>query len=128
MEKETYGTIAAIASVIIGGVFLVVQNFTTEQEVKLETPYHAVWLKNGSVYFGELEGLGTDSPILHHACYLQEKVNQQTQKRETVMVKRAKRELHNPNYMMLRPKNIVMVESVAPTSRIALWMDSLNSQ
>jgi hypothetical protein len=52
--------------------------------------YYAVLLNNNSVYFGKLEGLGSEFPILHDVYYVQSNVNQETKQVTNVLVKRGK--------------------------------------
>ena len=81
--------------------------------------YYAVLLSNNSVYFGKLEGLGTDLPVLRDVYYVQSGVDQQTKAVSNVLVKRGK-EWHGPDRMIVNAKNIVFVEPVGSDSKVAL--------
>ncbi len=80
--------------------------------------YYAVLLTNGSVYFGQLEGLGSPYPVLHDVYYVQSNVNQETKAVTNVLVKRGK-EWHGPDRMIVNERSIVFVEPVGPESKVA---------
>jgi hypothetical protein len=80
--------------------------------------YYAVLLTNGSVYFGQVEGLGTPYPVLKDVYYVQSNVNQETKAVSNSLVKRGK-EWHGPDRMILNEKAIVFLEPVGRDSRVA---------
>lgn len=80
--------------------------------------YYAVLLNNNSVYFGKLEGLGSEFPVLHDVYYVQSNVNQETKQVANVLVKRGK-EWHAPDRMIINEKSIVFVEPVGADSKVA---------
>lgn len=83
----------------------------------IKTPYQAVVLNNGQVYFGKLDRLGTPYPILTDVYYVQSQVNQDTKQVTNTLVKRGK-ELHGPEIMVLNASQILFIESVGPNSTI----------
>jgi hypothetical protein len=70
------------------------------------------------VYFGKLEGYGTDRPVLTEVFYIVTQTNTETKQSANVLVKRGK-ELHEPDRMYLNPQQIVFVEPVSATSKVA---------
>lgn len=86
--------------------------------VALTTPYQAVLLTNGQVYFGKLEGLGTPFPVLREVFYVQTHQDPQTKAVSSILIKRGK-EWHAPDRMILNSSMIVLVEPVNPSSRVA---------
>lgn len=80
--------------------------------------YYAVLLNNNSVYFGKLEGLGSEFPVLHDVYYVQSNVNQETKQVNNVLVKRGK-EWHAPDRMIISQNSIVFVEPVGGDSKVA---------
>jgi hypothetical protein len=80
--------------------------------------YYAVLLNNNSVYFGRLEGLGSEFPVLRDVYYVQSNVNQETKQVNNVLVKRGK-EWHGPDRMIISEKSIVFVEPVGSASKVA---------
>lgn len=98
------------------------------QGVKFPTPYQAVLLSNGSVYFGKLEGYGGPHPVLSEVYYIVSQTDATTKKVSNILVKRGK-ELHQPDRMYLTPNQILFVEPVGPSSKVAnLIQESKTSQ
>jgi hypothetical protein len=86
--------------------------------IPFNTPYQAVLLTNGSVYFGHLKDYGTSHPILTDVYYVVSQGNPETKQVTNSLIKRGK-ELHEPDRMYLNPNQIVFVESVGPNSKVA---------
>jgi hypothetical protein len=86
--------------------------------ISFTTPYQAVLLANGSVYFGKLEDFGTSHPVLTEVFYIVSQTNPETKQSNNVLVKRGK-EMHEPDRMYLNAPQIIMVEPVSPTSKVA---------
>ena len=86
--------------------------------LQFATPYQAVLLSNGSVYFGRLEGYGGGQPVLTEVYYIVTQTNPETKQSNSILVKRGK-ELHEPDRMYLNPQLIVFVEPVGPSSKVA---------
>jgi small nuclear ribonucleoprotein (snRNP)-like protein len=86
--------------------------------VQFTTPYQAVLLTNGSVYFGHLQGYGEHNPVLTDVYYVVTQTNPETKQTNNVLVKRGK-ELHEPDRMYLNPNQLLFVEPVGPNSKVA---------
>jgi len=84
----------------------------------LSTPYQAVLLTNGSVFYGHLEGLGTAYPILKEVYYIQTGVDSATKQPTSVLLRRGQ-EWHGPDQMLINAAQILLVEPVTPNSRVA---------
>jgi hypothetical protein len=96
--------------------------------VKFPTPYQAVVLPNGIVYFGKLEGYGGPHPVLTEVYYIVSQTDPETKKVSNVLVKRGK-EMHQPDRMYLNPRQMLFVETVGPSSKVAnLIQESKSSQ
>jgi hypothetical protein len=89
-----------------------------DESVKFTTPYQAVLLNNGMMYFGQMEGYGTSHPVLNNVYYIITQTNQETKEVKNVLIKRGK-ELHEPDRMYLNPSLIVFVEPVGPNSQVS---------
>jgi hypothetical protein len=89
-----------------------------DEAVKFDTPYQAVLLANGSVYFGHLNDYGTHHPVLTDVFYIVSQTDPTTKAVNNVLVKRGK-ELHAPDRMYLTPTAIVFVEPVGKDSKVA---------
>ena len=108
--------LAGVLIVLIVGLAL---DWTARSKpIDLATPYQAILLTNGSVYFGKLDGYGTRNPVLTNAFYVVSRADPNTKQISNVLVRRGK-ELHGPDRMYINPGQIVFVESVGPTSKVA---------
>lgn len=86
--------------------------------ISFPTPYQAVLLSSGAVYYGKLEGYGTGNPVLTDVFYIVTQTDASTKQSSNVLVKRGK-ELHSPDRMYLNPNLIVFVEPVGQSSKVA---------
>jgi hypothetical protein len=89
-----------------------------DRGVQFSTPYQAVLLTNGSVYFGHLQGYGSPQPMLSEVYYVATQTNPETKQSSNVLIKRGK-EHHEPDRMYLNPQQILFVEPVGPNSKVA---------
>jgi hypothetical protein len=89
--------------------------------------YYAVLLNNGSVYFGQLEGLGTPYPVLRDVYYVKSDVNPETKAVTNSLVKRGK-EWHGPDRMILNANAITFVEPVGLDSRVSKLIEESKNQ
>jgi hypothetical protein len=103
--------------VIVAAVWHIVDH-TRSRAVEFTTPYQAVLLTNGSVYFGHLQGYGDHNPVLTDVYYIVSQTNPETKQVNNVLVKRGK-ELHEPDRMYLNPNQLLFVEPVGPNSKVA---------
>jgi hypothetical protein len=110
-------TIAALMVIAVGVVYLAARR-GDGAEVKFLTPYQAVLLTNGSVYFGQLEGYGGANPVLSKVYYIVTQTNTETKQTNNILVKRGK-ELHEPDRMYINPRQILFVEPVGVNSKVA---------
>ena len=108
--------LAGLLVIVLAGlhIFLALQ----PSSVRFSTPYQAVILTNGSVYFGHLQGYGTSHPVLTDVYYVVSQGNPETKQVTNSLIKRGK-ELHEPDRMYLNPNQIVFVESVGANSKVA---------
>ena len=108
--------LAGVLVVLVLG--LVLAWTARSRPVSLASPYQAILLTNGSVYYGKLEGYGTAVPVLTNAFYVVSHADPTTKQVSNVLVKRGK-EPHGPDRMYINPNQIVFVETVSPTSKVA---------
>jgi hypothetical protein len=80
--------------------------------------FYAVLLNGGQVYFGKLDGLGTQYPVLTEVFYVQSRQDPDTKQVSNILVKRGK-EWHAPDRMIVNSSQIVLIEPVTPGSRVA---------
>jgi hypothetical protein len=95
--------------------------------IKFSTEYQAVFLDNGQVYFGKLENPESTYPLLRNVFYVQNQVNQETKQTVSLLVKRGK-EWHEPDVMYLNQRHVVMVEPVAPNSKVGQLIKQASTQ
>jgi hypothetical protein len=108
--------VAGLLVIIAAGWHLV--DHMKSSSVQFTTPYQAVLLTNGSVYFGHLQGYGEHDPVLTDVYYVVTQTNPETKQTNNVLVKRGK-ELHEPDRMYLNPNQLLFVEPVGPNSKVA---------
>ena len=114
MRKLILACVAATAAAMI----LLVAACRTAAGIKFDTTYQAVLLDNGSVYFGKLQGAGTQYPVLTDVYYVQSQVNQETKEVKNVLIRRGN-EWHAPDRMVLNARHIILIEPVGPNSKVA---------
>jgi hypothetical protein len=95
-----------------------VEHYKTSKGIEFSTPYQAVLLTNGAVYFGQLHDWGGPNPTLTNVYYIVTQTNPDTKQVSNVLVKRGK-EMHGPEFMYLNPNAIMFVEPVGPNSKVA---------
>ena len=106
--------------VVIVAAFLFVRSTRPGPAVVFTTPYQAVLLSNGVVYYGKLEGYGTPRPVLTDVYVIITQTNPDTKQTNKGLFKLDKvEELYQPDRMYLNPSQILGVEPVGPNSKVA---------
>ncbi|MGA8367488.1 MAG: hypothetical protein ACLQMT_07505 [Candidatus Acidiferrales bacterium] len=108
--------VAGILVIVAAGCYIARQIRGTS--VKFGTPYQAVLLTNGSVYFGHLQDYGGRNPVLTDVYYIVSQTNPETKQTNNILVHRGK-ELHEPTHMYLNANQILFVEDVGTNSKVA---------
>jgi hypothetical protein len=117
-----------VAAIIVAlSILLATWIGTRNHVVQFDKPYQAVLLSNGQVYYGRLDGYGTDHPVLREVYYIQSSVNPQTHEQTNILTRRGK-EWHAPDRMYLNPSQILLVEPVGTDSKVADLIRDLRSQ
>ena len=111
-------SICLAAAVIILAVAMVRMGSGASDAPSFNTPYQAVLLDNGQVYYGKLSRLGTGFPEMTDVYYIVNTEDPQTKAMKHVLVKRGK-ELHAPTATFFAARHIVMIEPVGPSSEVA---------
>lgn len=108
-----------LAAILVVAILSLVLNWAGRPKaVEFSTPYQGVLLINGAVYFGHLQGYGTATPVLTDVFYVVSRADPETKQVSNMLVKRGK-ELHGPDRMFVNPSQIVFVETVGATSKVA---------
>jgi hypothetical protein len=128
-NRNVWAVVACIVSLLVG---LFIGHAITyhlmehhHQGAAFTTPYQAVLLSNGAVYYGRLAGYGSRTPTLTDIFYIVSKTDPETKQVSNVLVKRGK-ELHGPDRMYLNASQIVFVEPVGPDSKVAQLINEAN--
>lgn len=109
-----------VAGIVIGaGATIFVEKcLALRAAPKFDTPFQAVLLDTGQVYYGKIEALGSPFPVLHDVFYVQSSTDPTTKQVTNVLIRRGK-EWHGPEFTVLNSRHIAMVEPVGPSSKVA---------
>ncbi len=116
MKRTSWILVGAGVVVVLGAALAIWASL--RPAVRFTTPYQAVLLTNGSVYYGKIEGVGKPYPILRDVFYIQAAVDPTTKQSTNVLIRRGK-EWHGPDFMVLNASHILLVEPVTEGSRVA---------
>ena len=83
------------------------------------TEYQAVYLDNGQIFFGKLSDAGSSFPMLRDVFFVQTQTDREKKESKHLLFKRGAMEGHLPDFMRLNAQHIVVIEPVAPDSRVA---------
>ena len=83
----------------------------------MTTPYQAVTLIDGNVFYGRIDHLGSDHPVLREPFTVRREVDAQTQQPRYVLVWR-KDEINGADHIIFPATSIAFVEPVRPDSTI----------
>jgi hypothetical protein len=83
------------------------------------TEYQAVYLDNGQIFFGKLSDTGSSFPMLRDVFFVQTQMDRDKKESKHLLFKRGAIEGHHPDFMRLNAQHIVVIEPVAPDSRVA---------
>ena len=82
------------------------------------TEYQAVYLDNGQIFFGKISETGSPFPLLRDVFFVQSQVDREKKETKNLLIRRGA-EGHGPDFMRLNAQHIVVIEPVAPDSRVA---------
>jgi len=91
--------------------------------LEIATPYAAVLLDNGQVYYGKLTNSGSRFPELTDVYYIQSQANPDTKAVNSVLVRRGS-EWHGPDRMFLNQRHIILIEPVGTNSKVAQLIEA----
>lgn len=97
------------------------------KDSKISSEYQAVFLDNGQVFFGKMENVTSDYPILREVYYVQTQQDPETNQVKSILIKRGQ-EWHSPDVMYINSRHIVVIESVSPTSKVAQLIEEAKNQ
>ncbi|MGH9352726.1 MAG: hypothetical protein ACRD2G_11285 [Terriglobia bacterium] len=117
----------AVAVIILALAIVKSKSSSASNAPAFTTPYQAVLLDNGQVYYGKLSRLRTGFPEMTDVYYIVNTEDPQTKTVKHVLVKRGK-ELHAPPETFFDARHIVMIEPVGPGSEVAKLIAQSESQ
>jgi hypothetical protein len=107
-----------LLGLVVGGAAVYAWTSSHRSITTFDTPYQAVLLDTGQVYYGKITKLGTDLPELRDVFYIQSQTNPETKAVTNILVRRGK-EFHSPDHMVINSRHIVVVEPVGEKSKVA---------
>ena len=110
--------IVAGVLVILAAGWHLVDHYRSSRQVQFSTPYQAVQLTSGALFFGQLHGYGGPNPTLTDVYFVVSQTNPDTKQVNNVLVKRTK-EAHAPEIMYLNPNAVLFVEPVGQNSKVS---------
>lgn len=112
--------LATLAALVIATALCVIayQGIRTRATPELSTPYHAVALTNGQVFFGRIDGLDGNYTVLRDVFYIQSRQNPESKEVTNVLIKRGG-EAHAPDRMVINRQQVLLIEPVGADSKIA---------
>ena len=93
----------------------------------LNTEYQGVLLINGTGYFGKIEKIGPRFVEMKEVYYVHNQQNPETKEVQSLLVKRG-REWHAPDKMFINMAQVIMIEPVAPESRLYKMIKDLKTK
>ncbi len=118
--QKLAGWLATLATIVIASAVCVLayQSLRDHVQPELSTPYHAVALTNGQVFFGRVDRLDGNYTVLRDVFYIQSRQNPESKEVANVLVKRGG-EAHGPDRMIINRQQVLLIEPVGSDSKIA---------
>ena len=117
------GIILLVAACIVCGLWW----FRGSHALKLDTTYQAVLLDNGQVYYAKIERLDSEFSVLTDVYYVEHQVDPQTKEGKNILIRRGN-EWHAPNRTAINTRHVVLIEPVAPGSKVAELIAALKNK
>lgn len=126
--NKTFSVITICLAVAVIVLALVIVKVRSGGDIPtFKTPFQAVLLDNGQVYYGKLSNLGTPYPEMTDVYYIVRTEDPTTKQTKNVLVKRGK-ELHAPPRTFFDARHIIMIEPVGANSEVAKLIQQSESQ
>lgn len=120
-QKKWCAAVLFIGALLAGGTGCGRAN--RQKEPEINTPYAAVLLDTGQLYYGKLVNAGGRFPELTDVYYIQSQVNQETKAVTSILVRRGN-EWHGPDRMFLNERHVVLIEPVGTGSKVAQLIEA----
>jgi hypothetical protein len=115
--------IVLVAAVVLLAGLTACERGHRQKGPEINTPYAAVLLDTGQLYYGKLVNAGSKFPELTDVYYIQSQANQETKAVTSVLVRRGN-EWHGPDRMFLNERHIVLIEPVGTNSKVAQLIEA----
>ena len=89
------------------------------------TPYQAVTMIDGTVFYGRIDHLGSDHPVLREPFRVRHELDAQTQEPRHTLVWR-KDEMNGADHIIFPVTSIAFIEPVRPDSTIGRLIEQAN--
>lgn len=90
----------------------------SSNDLSFTSEYQAVFLDNGQVFFGKLSDTNSAYFTLHDVYYVQTVKEKDKKELKNILIKRGN-EWHNPAFMRINGRHVVIIEPVGENSRVA---------
>lgn len=115
MREAMLGLLGLAIAVLLAAI--VYQNQRRFHKPLITTPYQAVMLENGNVFYGRIDHLGTDYPVLRDAFSVRREIDPETRLPHYVLVKR-RDEPNGADHIIFPAAAIAFIEPVRPDSAV----------
>lgn len=109
------GTLPGLFSVLL---LVLLSGCGGSDDLRFATEYQAVFMDNGQVFFGRVQKSGPSFLTLRDVFYIQRQASTEEKgEPRNILLKRG-REWHGPDSMLINLEHVVLIEPVAPDSRV----------
>jgi hypothetical protein len=123
--QKIAAVVTALSSVAIAAAACSIA-FGHKAPPEIGTPYQAVALMNGQLFYGRMEDSGSEYVTLRDVFYIQGRQNPETKAVTSVLIKRGG-EAHNPDRMQINRQQVLLIEPVKTDSQIAKLIAEQNA-
>jgi hypothetical protein len=106
---------------------LVYQNYRRFHRPLLTTPYQAVTLRSGEVFYGRMDHLGSDHPVLRDAFTVRREADEAAGEPRYVLLRR-RDDVTGADHLILPASSIAFIEPVQPDSAIGRLIDQASGR
>src|SRR5262245_58752984 len=125
MERFLTPLFLFVIAVLLGMYVALYSNANGKPE--LATPYQAVLLQNGQVFFGQLTHADSAYPVLRNAFYIRSQQHPEPKPVNNTLIKRGQ-EWHAPDAMVINRQHIVVIEPVKADSQVAKLIEEASKR
>lgn len=113
--------------VVVSAILWMALRSRPSAQIAIDTPYQAVLLDNGQVYYAKINRLDSEFSVFTDVYYVEHQVDSQTKEVKNILIRRGN-EWHAPNRTAVNTRHIVMIEPVTPGSKVAELIAALKNK